>query len=126
MVVLEFQGVETDYCPTCSGVWLDRGELGLILQQSLDFEPAHARVERPGARRCPHCTRRMRVTRMPGSALEVDRCPRDHGIWFDAGELRAVIEARAEQDRVRALARYCEEVFGGVAAGAEAPKPRAN
>ena len=30
----ERQGVEIDYCPTCRGVWLDRGELDKILERS--------------------------------------------------------------------------------------------
>ncbi len=28
------QGVEIDYCPTCRGVWLDRGELDKIIERS--------------------------------------------------------------------------------------------
>ncbi len=31
--VSERQGVEVDYCPTCRGVWLDRGELDKILER---------------------------------------------------------------------------------------------
>lgn len=27
-------GVEIDYCPSCRGVWLDRGELDKIIEQS--------------------------------------------------------------------------------------------
>ena len=30
----ERQGVEIDYCPTCRGVWLDRGELDKIIERS--------------------------------------------------------------------------------------------
>lgn len=29
-------GVEIDYCPTCRGVWLDRGELDKIIERSLE------------------------------------------------------------------------------------------
>ena len=29
----ERQGVEIDYCPTCRGVWLDRGELDKIIER---------------------------------------------------------------------------------------------
>ncbi|MGV3491597.1 MAG: zf-TFIIB domain-containing protein [Devosia sp.] len=29
------EGVEIDYCPTCRGVWLDRGELDKIIERSL-------------------------------------------------------------------------------------------
>jgi Zn-finger nucleic acid-binding protein len=28
------QGVEIDYCPTCRGVWLDRGELDKIIERA--------------------------------------------------------------------------------------------
>lgn len=28
------QGVEIDYCPTCRGVWLDRGEFDKIIEMS--------------------------------------------------------------------------------------------
>ena len=32
LLMSERQGVEIDYCPTCRGVWLDRGELDKLLQ----------------------------------------------------------------------------------------------
>jgi uncharacterized protein len=34
LVISERQGVEIDYCPSCRGVWLDRGELDKILERS--------------------------------------------------------------------------------------------
>jgi Zn-finger nucleic acid-binding protein len=27
------QGIEIDYCPTCRGVWLDRGELDTLIER---------------------------------------------------------------------------------------------
>ena len=30
----ERSGVEIDYCPTCRGIWLDRGELDKILDRA--------------------------------------------------------------------------------------------
>ena len=33
LVKTERQGVEIDYCPTCRGVWLDRGELDKIIER---------------------------------------------------------------------------------------------
>jgi Zn-finger nucleic acid-binding protein len=33
LVMTERQGIEIDYCPTCRGVWLDRGELDKILDR---------------------------------------------------------------------------------------------
>ena len=34
LVMADRQGVEIDYCPTCRGVWLDRGELDKIIDRS--------------------------------------------------------------------------------------------
>ena len=34
LVMSERQGIEIDYCPSCRGVWLDRGELDKILERS--------------------------------------------------------------------------------------------
>jgi hypothetical protein len=34
LVMTERNGVEIDYCPTCRGVWLDRGELDKIVARA--------------------------------------------------------------------------------------------
>lgn len=34
LVMSERQGIEIDYCPTCRGVWLDRGEIDKIVERS--------------------------------------------------------------------------------------------
>lgn len=33
-VISERQGIEIDYCPSCRGVWLDRGELDKLIEKS--------------------------------------------------------------------------------------------
>jgi Zn-finger nucleic acid-binding protein len=33
LLMTERQGIEIDYCPTCRGVWLDRGELDKFLER---------------------------------------------------------------------------------------------
>ena len=38
LVMSERSNIEIDYCPTCRGVWLDRGELDKILERSLAQE----------------------------------------------------------------------------------------
>ncbi|RNL61328.1 hypothetical protein EFK50_18400 [Nocardioides marmoriginsengisoli] len=35
LVMSDRNGIEIDYCPTCRGVWLDRGELDKIIDRSL-------------------------------------------------------------------------------------------
>jgi Zn-finger nucleic acid-binding protein len=34
LTMSERSGIEIDYCPTCRGVWLDRGELDKIIQRN--------------------------------------------------------------------------------------------
>jgi Zn-finger nucleic acid-binding protein len=38
LVMTDRQGVEIDYCPSCRGVWLDRGELDKIIERSAAYE----------------------------------------------------------------------------------------
>ena len=43
LVMSERSGIEIDYCPTCRGVWLDRGELDKIIERNAaDSAPAQA------------------------------------------------------------------------------------
>lgn len=35
LVISERQGIEIDYCKSCRGVWLDRGELDKIIERSV-------------------------------------------------------------------------------------------
>jgi uncharacterized protein len=41
LVMSDRQGIEIDYCPTCRGIWLDRGELDKIIEKSM--QPANVR-----------------------------------------------------------------------------------
>ncbi|ODP33318.1 zf-TFIIB domain-containing protein [Pandoraea sp. ISTKB] len=34
LLMTERQGVEIDYCPSCRGVWLDRGELDKLIERT--------------------------------------------------------------------------------------------
>jgi Zn-finger nucleic acid-binding protein len=34
LVISERQGIEIDYCPSCRGVWLDRGELDKLIEKA--------------------------------------------------------------------------------------------
>ena len=39
LVPVERQGIEIDHCPSCRGVWLDRGELDKIIERSTASAP---------------------------------------------------------------------------------------
>ena len=53
LVMSERSGIEIDYCPTCRGVWLDRGELDKIVDRSLDQSPPAA-APAPARQPMPH------------------------------------------------------------------------
>lgn len=39
LVMSERQGIEIDYCPSCRGVWLDRGELDKLIERATEAAP---------------------------------------------------------------------------------------
>jgi Zn-finger nucleic acid-binding protein len=47
LVMSERSGIEIDYCPTCRGVWLDRGELDKIIERSFTQPQAAAPAPQP-------------------------------------------------------------------------------
>ena len=101
LLTLEHEGLELDYCDQCHGIWLDRTELHGFAAQSgpqsrlRELVTLHGRVRWLRAPRCPICHRSMREVRLPVARhgeLQLDRCPRGCGIWFDRGELPALLE----------------------------------
>jgi Zn-finger nucleic acid-binding protein len=97
MIILELNQIEIDYCTLCSGIWLDDGELELMMdddaakQKLLDtFHHDPKNPEKP--RRCPRCNKRMNKVYV-GEHKDVllDKCRKDHGFWFDSGELHDVV-----------------------------------
>ena len=121
MFVLEFELVEIDYCPQCGGVWLDSGELEMLGERAGALRSGFLTAleqqggKRPtaeGKRRCPVCRKRLlEVQTRPPESIVLDRCPRADGLWFDRGELPAVVRAAgAQEDNV--LARFFAELGG--------------
>ena len=52
LLMSERQGVEIDYCPSCRGVWLDRGELDkLVALSGRQDAPARGVAASPEVRR---------------------------------------------------------------------------
>ena len=103
LVAFELRGVEIDHCVDCGGTWLDAGELEMITElagaQSGGVSRALSRAKsgERGRRKCPRCTRRLQLVAVGDeSPVELDRCPKGHGLWFDQGELRAVIEGSGD------------------------------
>jgi len=53
LVMTDRSGIEIDYCPTCRGVWLDRGELDKIIERAAATPAPVAAVAAPGAGYAP-------------------------------------------------------------------------
>ncbi len=53
LVMSERQNIEIDYCPTCRGVWLDRGELDKIIERSAASEPQQPQQPSPQPQYAP-------------------------------------------------------------------------
>ena len=101
MIILEYNKVELDYCPSCAGCWLDQGELELLLDlpaQALDLSAITAAPR--SKRRCPHCRKKLLREDFPHTDIEVDICPRDGGIWLDRGELVAIARSCQENTAI--------------------------
>lgn len=45
LLLSERQGIEIDYCPSCRGVWLDRGELDKIIERTASEYPSSRKGE---------------------------------------------------------------------------------
>ena len=56
LVMSDRQNIEIDYCPTCRGVWLDRGELDKIIERSsADVAPPPPQApQAPAAPQAPY------------------------------------------------------------------------
>ncbi len=116
MIVLEIEEVEIDYCTDCAGIWLDTGELELLLE---DFEQAAAVLQSfapaqsdETPRKCPICLKKMDkvlVGEADGKRELIDRCPKGHGLWFDRGELKDIL-TMAEFDSEGRV----KELLGGI------------
>lgn len=97
LIVLELQEVEIDYCLACGGIWLDAGEIELLLddRREADILLQHlgSTPDRfVGKRKCPICLKKMEIVSIGSDMkVQIDRCRDNHGLWFDRGELTEVL-----------------------------------
>jgi Zn-finger nucleic acid-binding protein len=101
MIVVEHQKIELDYCLECAGVWLDTGELDLLISSLIEagagmalkdlLKPREAEISE-AKRKCPICGRKMdKVWLGEKTGVLIDSCPLGDGLWFDGGELHQVL-----------------------------------
>ena len=118
MITLELQDVEVDHCTMCGGIWLDAGELEVLLGNSggaiellKSFEIDSKCAER--ARKCPICLKRMQKISV-GSAhpqVLIDKCAKGDGLWFDKNELQNIFD-NADLDKDNKIKKLLADIFG--------------
>lgn len=125
MIALELEQVETDFCTVCGGIWLDSGELELLLedkQQARQLVGSFQRVSGVKEKnyRCPICLKKMYkiLAGRRGESVVIDRCSKGHGLWFDRGELSEVL-ARGSFDKDRKIIKLLSEIFGRSKSGSK-------
>ena len=118
MITLELTDVEIDHCIDCGGIWLDAGELEMLLAEQQkakklleSFKVDTGCTEKP--RKCPICLKKMRkiIVGTSEPALLIDKCARGDGLWFDAGELHDIFD-RANLDEDNKIRKLLADMFG--------------
>jgi Zn-finger nucleic acid-binding protein len=117
LIVLEVEGIEIDHCLACGGVWLDGGELELLLSNAGNRDALMGSLQgdvgsTEESIRCPICSKKMEKVRCgTETKIHLDKCPRGDGLWFDRGELLGVLRMGdfPAEDRIYEL---LHEIFG--------------
>lgn len=128
--------VDVDVCEQCGGTWVDKGELervqaarehkhGYELRHDPDTVGASIEMARQSVlpeAACPKCGATMdRHEYGLASQVLIDRCPHDHGLWLDKGELEALeiyfertkAESNADASSIAGLWGQLMVRFGG-------------
>ncbi|MGI6460835.1 MAG: zf-TFIIB domain-containing protein [Candidatus Hydrogenedentales bacterium] len=117
MIGLEYDKVEVDYCLECAGVWLDEGELELLL--GMDAPEVASMISNgeglaadEAKRPCPACDRPMaKMVFGTENRVIYDWCPQNHGLFLDRGELVAILEHAPEFERGSEIAQFLRGIF---------------
>jgi Zn-finger nucleic acid-binding protein len=118
MITLELNEVEIDHCLECSGIWLDAGELEMLLpdsekaKQLLDsFKKLDSCKEKP--RKCPICLKKMHKVNVGSDdcVVLIDSCAKGDGLWFDKGELHDIFKIGAFDDEGK-IENLLTDMFG--------------
>lgn len=119
LISLEYEKVEVDYCTACKGVWLDSGELELLIgneEATVKFLTIGSPAQAPKGekhRKCPECLARMtKESTTTDPAIIFDHCPQGDGLWFDAGELATILNHAEETLGQSEVSTFLKDVFG--------------
>ncbi len=117
LIILELNHVEIDHCTNCHGIWLDGGELEILLENSshkdellASFIVDENNIEKK--LKCPICRKKMeKVLCGKDENIIIDKCKYHHGLWFDKGELEQLLESGG-LDKGDKILNLVKEMFG--------------
>ncbi len=118
MITLELSEVEIDHCTGCDGIWLDAGELELLLEnsgkaekliRSFKVQPHTTEIKR----KCPICLKKMQkiIVGTSQPPFLIDKCPKGDGLWFDKGELQNILD-KTQLDDENKIRKLLADMFG--------------
>lgn len=116
MIVLELDQIEIDHCLNCGGIWLDAGELELLLETDAERERfVKMLIEEDSVKEkkhpCPICGKKMdKVFVGEEKKILIDKCRKNHGLWLDKGELEQVIEL-SSKNREGKIIQLLKKIF---------------
>lgn len=122
LFILHFKDIEIDFCNHCQGLWLDAGELEALMQQTgantndplLKFQQQNGVQPNGRPHLCPRCDaalHEIQVNHAGASRLTLDKCPRGHGLWFDAEELQQLLTMFPPDSGAGKTIDYLNELF---------------
>jgi len=126
----KIEKIEVDVCPICEGIWFDAGELEAVIRaDSRDFDYIDVgREELDGQEiekifkevdektgECPRCSFSTKLIRQKygDKHLNIDVCPKGHGIWLDGGEIQSLRKRGLVdlKDRIDFLKEMLQNIF---------------
>jgi Zn-finger nucleic acid-binding protein len=133
LFILHFKDIELDFCHQCRGLWLDAGELEALLQRTggnandplLQFQQQMGTETKGRPHLCPRCDAALSEIQVKRAApadatatggtpvqLTLDKCPRGHGLWFDADELQQLLSMFPVESSAARTVDHLNELFG--------------
>jgi Zn-finger nucleic acid-binding protein len=138
LFILHFKDIEIDFCHQCRGLWLNAHELEALMEQTganthdplLKFQQQNGIQPKGRPHLCPRCDaplHEIQVSNLEGRAepvlsevegsrplpksLTLDKCPRGHGLWFDADELQQLLSMFPPESGTGKTIDYLNELF---------------
>lgn len=118
LIAIETEQVEVDYCTECKGIWLDSGELELLLgneESATAYLSIGNPVETPTGEKlrvCPECDTNMDKEGTESDPPVIfDHCPKGHGIWLDHNELETMLSHLEDNGTPSEVGRYLADIF---------------